>query len=234
MSKFLFESDYIQQIRPEIVSVITENDSSILERAELAAIDEVSAYLATQYDIDKIFAPVYDWAKSDAFTKGARVRLVASLVWNVATTYTAGQYVADSGSAFVYRVIGAPTAGTLITNATYFVKIGKFGAFYNCVADVTAATTEIDNAAFWAPGDTRSELVLRYLIDVVIYEIHCRINPRNVPESRIQRRDDAIKFLKLCSDPRNNIQPNLPIKDFGDKKGTDIVWNSNPKQTHYF
>lgn len=234
MSKFIFLSDYQTQIRTEILNVITENDLSIIERAENAAVDEISSYLAAQYDVEKMFAPVYDWAKSDSFKKNDRVRLAPTLVWSVSATFTNGQYLSNANKTNVYRVVGNPVVGTAITNETFFEVIGAFGSYFYALSDIPAATNEIDDESVWFPGDSRSELLLRYVIDVIIYEIHCRINPRNIPEFRIQRRDDAIKFLKLCSDPRNNIQPNFPLKTFEENKGTDVIWNSNPKQTHHF
>lgn len=233
MEKFIHQSDYITQIRSEVLETIIDDNDDVLDNAENAGIDELKSYLTQRYDTDKIFAPVNDWSKSDTYVVDDRVRLVAD-AWLIGSTYANGTYVANTALSLVYRAKNSPVAGTVVTDATKFDLIGDFGAMYYCILDVTPATIEIDNVLNWTSGDTRSALILRFLIDVVLYEIHCRINPRNIPEHRIQRRDDAIKWLKGCADPRGNINPNLPLVDHGDKKGVDIVWNSNEKQSHYY
>ena len=127
---------------------------------------------------------------------------------------------------FVYRVIGPPTTGTLITNATYFEKI-EVSKGDNCVADVAAATIEIDNVAFWV----RRHVRISFMIFDRRRHLRNSLSNQSSKCSRIAYSTPGRcnQILKLCSDPRNNIQPNFPIKIL--TKGTDIVWNSNPKQT---
>lgn len=104
--------------------------------------------------------------------------------------------------------------------------------FFTLNTDTVPAGTLPTDTDFWTLGDTRSPLIVRYVIDITLYELHSRINPRNIPEFRIQRRDDAISYLKNVANPRMNIQADLPFKLFKDKQGTDITWNSNPKIDH--
>lgn len=86
---------------------------------------------------------------------------------------------------------------------------------------------------FAATGDQRNALIKRHVINLALYELHGRINPRNIPEFRIQRRDDSIGWLKSVQDPRKNINADfLPVKDFGEKRGNDITWNSKAKVSH--
>lgn len=234
MEKFIRRKDYLTQIRTEILDLITESNDDVLDAAEMAALNELISYLAGRYDTDVMFAVVHDWSKADAYITGDRVQLISDTVWNDSDTFTNGTYIANADSTKIYRVKNSPAAGTVITDASKFDLIGDFGQLYFATVDVVAASTEIDDVDFWKSGDTRNALALRYLVDIILYEIHCRINPRNIPEHRIQRRDDAVKWLKAVSDPRNNVNPNFPEKDFGDKSGTDITWNSNEKQSHYY
>jgi len=68
-----------------------------------------------------------------------------------------------------------------------------------------------------------------YMIDITLYHLHARINPRNVPELRMQRRDEAIKWLQGVRDGK--LQPNLPLYDTTEDDGANSLlrWESNQK-----
>jgi len=51
----------------------------------------------------------------------------------------------------------------------------------------------------WVAGDNRNQQMVNYLIDIVLYHLHSRISPRNIPELRVKRYDDAIAWLKQCA-----------------------------------
>lgn len=51
------------------------------------------------------------------------------------------------------------------------------------------------NTAYWAAGDTRSQQLVRYLVDIVLYHVHARIAPENIPENRESRYKRAMKWL---------------------------------------
>lgn len=87
------------------------------------------------------------------------------------------------------------------------------------------------DAVFNAEAEARNATIKRIVIDVLIYNLHNRVNPRNIPEKRIQLRDDAIDWLKMVASVRSNVNADfLPKKDFGEKRGNDISWNSRPKR----
>ena len=135
------------------------------------------------------------------------------------TAYTAGQFVASEGAR--YECALATDGTQKPTNSQY----------WTLNADTIAAGT-LPTSASWTKGDTRHPLILRYMVDITLYELHSRINPRNIPEHRIQRRDDAIKYLKMVIDPRNNIAPDFPEKTFATNQGVGVVWGSNTKVNH--
>lgn len=105
--------------------------------------------------------------------------------------------------------------------------------FYTALENTDANDILADETKFKA-GDTRPALIRRHVVNIALYEMHSRINPRNIPEFRVQRRDDSIKWLKLVQDPRNNVNADkfLPLKVFKEKTGNDISWNSKQKLTH--
>lgn len=65
------------------------------------------------------------------------------------------------------------------------------------------------NEAFWTAGDNRNPQMVNYCIDICLYHLHSRISPRNIPELRINRYDDAIAWLKKAS--KGDITASLPL-----------------------
>lgn len=47
--------------------------------------------------------------------------------------------------------------------------------------------TTPDNATYWTQGDNRNPQIVMYYIDILLYHLHSRINPRNIPELRSLR-----------------------------------------------
>lgn len=83
---------------------------------------------------------------------------------------------------------------------------------------------------FDAIDNKRSKVVLKYLKDIVIYEIYTR-RTHNINEVAKIRYDEAILWLEKISNGK--ITPNLPIKDDSKDnsnsgiKGNFIRWGSN-------
>lgn len=71
-----------------------------------------------------------------------------------------------------------------------------------------AASTAITNAV-WTQGDNRSQQLVTYLVDITLYHVHSRIAPRNIPDLRVKRYDDACKWLKAVS--RGEVTANIPV-----------------------
>jgi hypothetical protein len=68
---------------------------------------------------------------------------------------------------------------------------------------------QINAANYWLFGDNRNQQLVNYLIDIALYHVHSRIAPRNIPDLRIKRYDDAIKWLKMAG--RGDITADLPL-----------------------
>jgi chitodextrinase len=86
------------------------------------------------------------------------------------------------------------------------------GAQYWAAGSVYAipAGTEITNTSYWVKGDNRSQLIVTTQIACVLYWVHYRIAPRNVPDMRVKAYDDAIKWYVNCAN--GDVTPNLPVK----------------------
>tara|TARA_R110000796_G_scaffold63139_6_gene145532 strand:- start:755 stop:1300 length:546 start_codon:yes stop_codon:yes gene_type:complete len=66
-------------------------------------------------------------------------------------------------------------------------------AFYTAQSEIVASTLITDEQ--WLKGDPRDPLIVEFMLDLTLYRIHARVAPNQIPETRIQRRDDAISFL---------------------------------------
>jgi phage gp36-like protein len=111
-------------------------------------------------------------------------------------------------------------------NESELDAIDEIGSYLN---------SRYDTAAIFAPDQAEEDkkpIIKRMLTDIVLYNLHLSANPRNIPEFRVQRRDDAIKWLKAVADPRSNVSADgiLPRRDFGEKRGNDITWGSREKR----
>lgn len=78
--------------------------------------------------------------------------------------------------------------------------------------------------------------IKRMTIDILLYGLHnSRVNPRNIPENIVQKRDDAVTWLKSVADPRTNINaPFLPKKIFEGNRNNELAWGSKEKRQNYY
>lgn len=90
-------------------------------------------------------------------------------------------------------------------------------------SDYTAVTGVYPTNALWSYSDNRNYVIMTLLIDFVLYDIHSMINPRNVPELRIQRYNATKEFLEGVNKGSYNM--NLP--SFGAQKGYQLKAGSN-------
>lgn len=82
----------------------------------------------------------------------------------------------------------------------------------------------------WTKGDNRSQQLVTYLVDITLYHLHSRIAPRNIPDLRVKRYDDACKWLKAVS--RGEVTANLPL--LAPKQGARIRFGGNIKNVNAY
>ncbi|MDX1903780.1 MAG: phage protein Gp36 family protein [Thermonemataceae bacterium] len=67
-------------------------------------------------------------------------------------------------------------------------------------------------AAIWASqAEERNALLVVYAVDILLYHLHSRINPNQIPDLRIKRYDDAIAYLKAIA--KGSISIQLPLQE---------------------
>jgi hypothetical protein len=71
------------------------------------------------------------------------------------------------------------------------------------------ASTLPTNTTYWALGDNRDPQLVTAVADIALYHLHSRIAPRNIPELRAKRCDDARKWLTACA--TGAVTPSLPV-----------------------
>lgn len=99
-------------------------------------------------------------------------------------------------------------------------------------------SSRYDTDAIFAPDqaeEAKFPIIKRIVSDLLLYNLHSSANPRNIPEFRIQRRDDAITWLKAVSDRRSNVTADfLPFKAAEETNPNGLTWNSKPKRENYY
>lgn len=137
--------------------------------------------------------------------------------WSKLTAYTTGQIVKIGYSYF--------QALSNNTNIDPF----QFATVWNPITGLSGEIPE--TSTYWISGDSRSQHIVMRLIDITLYHLHSRINPRNIPEFRIARRDEAIQWLRDLT--KGTVTPNLPLIE--PEQGNNIEWgNLTPRKNQSY
>jgi hypothetical protein len=109
------------------------------------------------------------------------------------------------------------------------------GTSFICTGDIVTTTTPWSGGTDFIPkyytkGDGRNQQMVGTMIDIALYHIHSRIAPRNIPDLRVKRYDDAKKWLKMCA--HGDITPNILLKT--PRQGCKIRIGSQPKNSNSY
>ena len=109
--------------------------------------------------------------------------------------------------------------------------------FYLCTADATSES--LTDTAFFEVGDDRNAKLVQVTVDVFLYHLHTRLNPRNVPTHRKIRYDgdgdidkamSATKWLLMTQ--KGTITPALTpsLDEDGEEEqdGQSIIYGTSP------
>lgn len=92
------------------------------------------------------------------------------------------------------------------------------------------ATDLPDGNSVFVLGDTRNKQMVNYMIDIVLYHLHSRIAPRNIPDLRVKRYDDAIAWLKQCA-KGDHLTADMPViqprQGYRNRYGGSLVKQNN-------
>lgn len=223
MARFLKTSDYLSIIQTVDLNQITENTPQNLYDSEVKAISRMRTKLVQRYMVD-IELGTMD-AYSAAIHYRTRDRVIAGEVithvndfnrWDNKTEYVIGNIVTDNNG-YVYTAIAASTNQKLTLTA-YWQPM------------VNVLTTDTD---YWTVGDNRYPMFVELAMDMTLYNLHARINPRNIPELRIERNREALDQLDRWASGTDTAEV-LNINTT-DSEGFSIRYgNSLDKQDNFF
>lgn len=103
MSYLIFQ-DYKKQIQADNLLQIIGNDLTVLETAELQAVEEAYGYLVQKYDTSEEFTPTQPWSATVAYKAGDRVYMDAPVYSATAT------YLVDALVVYASKVYKCKTA----------------------------------------------------------------------------------------------------------------------------
>lgn len=86
---------------------------------------------------------------------------------------------------------------------------------------------------FAQSGEARNAEVVMYMVDMVIYHVHSRISPGQVPENVKARYQDALDWIKMVA--AGKLDPDLP-KPAGSNEGVknDVKWGGRDPRDPYY
>jgi len=112
-------------------------------------------------------------------------------------------------------------------------------SFWSKGSAYTLTSAYPDDDTKWTLGDNRNQQIILYLLDITLYHLHSRINPRNIPDLRKERYDGnnatqnggAIAWLKRVAS--GDITADLP--QIMPQQGMSIRYGSSTaKQTNSY
>lgn len=138
--------------------------------------------------------------------------------WNKTTTYAVNDQVWYEDKVYTCLVANkniVPSSNTTIWGT---------GSSY------TVTNALPNDATKWTKGDNRNQQIVLHLLDITLYHLHSRINPRNIPDLRKERYDGngpnqtggAVGWLKRVAS--GDVTADLPQID--PEQGLSIRWGN--------
>ncbi len=87
-----------------------------------------------------------------------------------------------------------------------------------------------ETSTAWHMNDPRPLLVVSYCVDITLFLLHGRINPRKIPELRKDAYEEAIDYFEMLKKGEES-PPDLPFLEEGEEY---IPWGSSPQIDHIY
>lgn len=107
------------------------------------------------------------------------------------------------------------------------------GKIYEAISDNMDLAPEISGA--WKQEDSRNQLLVLYLLDLVIYHLVLSKAPNMIPETRLLARDNALKWMRDAAN--NKSSPNLPepiAPENSAESKAPIFWGGPAPRSHRY
>lgn len=225
MARFLLDSDYKSIIQEVDLLQIIESDYNNLYAAEEKAIARMRTKLVQRYMVDIELGSMTAYNAATHYRTKDRVLATGNVIysvklfdrWENTKAYIVGNIVTDDNG-YVYTCATANTNEKLANNTTYWTPM------------VNIINT---NTTYWAQIDNRYPLFVELAMDMALYNVHARINPRNIPDLRIERNREALDQLERWASGTDTAEV-LNINTT-DQTGYSIRWGASlDKQDNFF
>jgi phage gp36-like protein len=138
---------------------------------------------------------------------------------------TTNDYKPQIQDAILQSVLGGAISGNTTLASAELATQSEMESYLRARYDVVNI--------FNKTGTARNELIVMYMIDMVLYHLHSRINPNKVPDLRGIRYEAAISWLKSVA--KGEISPDLPLLEDTEGNAINIIaYGSNPKRNLYY
>ncbi|MCD6017268.1 MAG: Carbohydrate-binding CenC domain protein [Bacteroidetes bacterium] len=226
-------TDYIKQIQSDNLNQIVEGNYNTLLDVEQAAQAEMISYLAQRYDVSKVFTDTTEFDITSTYSIDNLVEYTAP-TFNSSSTYSTNDKVVYSGS--VYSSVSGSTGVLPSTGTTSWSYVTTDKSLYYAISATTGNYP--DDTAYWVKGDNRNQQIVMYMVDITLYHLHSRINPRQIPEVRMIRYDGANAFQSggaigwLKKVASGDVTAALPT--ITPEQGVSIRWGSITRNTNNY
>lgn len=178
--------------------------------------------IGSQYSMFYVTIPYTEFNNNSVYAKGNQV-------WWNNKTYTCvlpTLIPSHAGQLQVGSYQNLPQQNVFPDDLANGVKYWGTGVAYS----VAAATLPTDTTK-WTAGDNRNMQLVNYCIDVALYTVHSRIAPRNIPELRVKRYDDVIKWLTNVAQGKT-VTAALPL--IQPLQGRRIRWGGDVRRSNNY
>jgi hypothetical protein len=222
MARFLKTSDYSSIIQTVDLNQITENTTQNLLDAEAKAISRMRTKLVQRYNVD-VELGSSDTAYSASIHYRTKERVLQTTIysvkefgfWEKSTSYVVGD-IKCNGDGYVYTCIVNNT-NVELTNTTYWTPM----------TNVTYS-----NTTYWQNVDNRYPLFIEIAMDLTLYNLYARINPRNIPTLRMDRNREALDLLDAWASGTDTAEV-LEFRNY-DQEGYSIRYGSSTTKSDNF
>lgn len=223
MARFLKTSDYSSIIQTVDLNQITENTPQNLYDSEIKAISRMRTKLVQRYMVDIELGTMTAYSNTTHYRTRDRVISGETIThvndfdrWSKLTDYLTGEIVTDDDG-YVYTAL-SNNKNTKLTDTGVWAPM------------VNVATSDTD---YWTGGDNRYPMFVELAMDMTLYNLHARINPRNIPELRIERNREALDQLDRWASGTDTAE--VMNINTTDSEGFSIRYgNSLDKQDNFF
>lgn len=216
-------SDYDSIIQEVDLLQVIEDDYNNLYQAEEKAISRMRTKLVQRYMVDIELGTMTAYNALTHYRTKERVltgSVISSVLyfdrWVKTTEYVTNDIVTDDDG-YVYTALQASTGKELTETAYWSPMVG----------------IAVNNATYWATADNRYPLFVELAMDMALYNVHARINPRNIPDLRIERNREALDQLDRWASGTDTAE--VMNVNTAEQTGFSIRWGASlEKQNNMF